>query len=169
VQYTKKLFLPFWVVLLCGCLSQTALADDSNTHEKTNPRDGSYFEVGVGQMYNSDPFIYDKGGDSGLALFVNGRYQKNGFFIEFPHGTQKQQGTKLSFGYNFLNTKHWSYDLRMAMNHRGLEHKLPGTERISRRQSHSKLGLRVLGDFGNTQLKFIVAGASGNGDYYASA
>lgn len=154
--------------LLCLLLSQVVIADEQQQSDK-NPRDGSYLELGLGLTYESDPFIYDNEGESGLALFVNGRYQKNGFFIEFPHGTQKQQGTVLSFGYNFLNTQHWSFDLRMAMNHRDLDHKLPATGQISRRVSHSKLGLRVLADYDHTQLKFIAAGASGNGDFYASA
>lgn len=139
--------------------------------EEENPRDGAYLDIGVGLGIQSDPYIYDSENDSGLDLFINGRYQKYGFFIEFPHGTSKQQATILSLGYNFLNTEHWSYDLQLAMNHRDLDHKLPISERISRRVSHSKLGLRILGDYDNTHIKFIVAGASGDqdGGLYTSA
>lgn len=139
--------------------------------QEDNIRDGAYLDIGVGLGVESDPFIYDDENDSGLALFINGRYQKYGFFVEFPHGTAKQQSTVLSLGYNFLNTENWSYDLQLAMNHRDLDHKLPVSNRISRRVSHSKLGLRILGDFDNTHLKFIVAGASGDNDggLYASA
>ncbi|WP_233520588.1 MipA/OmpV family protein [Flocculibacter collagenilyticus] len=136
-----------------------------------NIRDGGYLDFGVGQGHESDPFIFDNEDDSGLDLYVNGRYQLYGVFVELPHGTSKQQSTVLSLGYNFLNTENWSYDIQLAMNHRDLEHKVPGTERVSTRESHSKLGLRILGDFDQTHLKFIVAGASGDPDVglYASA
>lgn len=151
--------------LVCLLVPSLALA------EEDNPRDGAYLDIGIGLGVESDPFIYDDENESGLMLFINGRYQKNGFFIEFPHGTSKQQSTKLSFGYNFLNTEHWSYDLQLAMNHRDLNHKLPISERISKRVSHSKLGLRILGDYDNTHFKLILAGASGDpdGGLYASA
>lgn len=136
-----------------------------------NIRDGAYIDVGIGLGVESDPFIFDDENESGFDLYINGRYQKYGFFVEFPHGTSKQQSTVLSLGYNFINTKNWSYDLQLAMNHRDLDHKLPLSNLVSRRVSHSKLGLRILGDFDNIHLKFIVAGASGDpdGGLYASA
>ena len=139
--------------------------------EVDNARDGAYLDFGIGIGIQSAPFIYDDENDSGLDLFVNGRYQKYGFFVEFPHGTSKQQATVLSLGYNFLNTEHWSYDLQLAMNHRDLDHKLPISNRNSQRVSHSKLGLRILGDYHNTHIKLILAGASGDqdGGLYASA
>ncbi len=139
--------------------------------DEANIRDGAYFDIGIGLDVESDPFRYDDENDSGFELYVNGRYQKYGLFFEFPHGTSKQQATTLSMGYNFLNTENWSYDLQLAMNHRDLDHKLPVSNRVSRRVSHSKLGLRILGDFDNTHVKFIVAGASGDpdGGLYASA
>jgi hypothetical protein len=43
------------------------------------------------------------------------------------------------------------------MNHPQLEHQLPISQDVSTRISHSKLGLRVLGDFNNTHLKLIAA------------
>lgn len=154
--------------LLAGLLLY-ALATAVNAQE--NSRDGAYLDIGIGLGVESDPFIYDDTDNSGFDLYLNARYQKNGFFVEIPLGTSKQQATILSFGYNFLNTTHWSYDLRLAMNHRDLDHILPESQRNSRRVSHSKLGLRVLGDFDNTHVKFIVAGASGDpdGGLYASA
>ena len=136
-----------------------------------NIRDGAYLDIGIGLDVESDPFIFDDENGTGFAIYVNGRYQKYGFFVELPLGTSKQQSTILSLGYNFLNTQHWSYDLRLALNHRDLDHILPVSNRISRRVSHSKLGLRVLGDFDNTHIKLILAGASGDqdGGLYTSA
>lgn len=136
-----------------------------------NIRDGAYLDIGIGLDVESDPFIFDDENGTGFAIYVNGRYQKYGFFVELPLGTSKQQSTILSLGYNFLNTQHWSYDLRLAMNHRDLDHILPVSNRISRRVSHSKLGLRILGDFDNTHIKLILAGASGDqdGGLYTSA
>lgn len=136
-----------------------------------NIRDGAYLDIGVGIGLQSYPFIYDGQEDSGLDLYINARYQKNGFFVEFPHGTSKQQFTILSMGYNFLNTDNWSYDLQLAMNHRDIEHEYKNIDQISNRVSHSKLGFRILGDFGDRNVKFIIAGASGDDDggLYASA
>ena len=75
----------------------------ANEEENTeNIRDGAYLDVGIGLKYQSDPFTYDNENDSGLDVFINGRYQKNGWFVEFPHGTSQQQNTIISIGYNFL-------------------------------------------------------------------
>jgi outer membrane protein len=168
--FTKALLI---TTLIASILSPAPLiAAEAVKKESTdNIRDGSYFDIGIGLIYQSDPFIFDNENDSGLDIFINGRYQKHGFFVEFPHGTSMQQNTILSIGYNFLNTEHWSYDLRLAMNHRDLDYKLPKSNVVSSRVSHSKLGLRILGDFDNTHLKFIIAGASGDPEsgVYASA
>lgn len=159
--FTKLLSIP---LLIASILSPSALmaAEEVKKENTENIRDGSYLDIGVGLGYQSDPFIFDNENDSGVDIFINGRYQKYGFFVELPHGTSKQQNTVMSFGYNFLNTEHWSYDFRLAMNHRDLDYKLSKSSLVSRRVSHSKLGLRILGDFDNTHLKFIVAGASGD-------
>lgn len=143
----------------------------ATVNAEENSRDGAYLDFGLGLGFESDPFIYDDENSSGFRLYINARYQKYGFFAEIPRGTSKQQSTILSFGYNFLNTEHWSYDLQLAMNHRDLDHILPESQRNSRRVSHSKLGLRLLGDFDNTHIKLIAAGASGDpdGGLYASA
>jgi len=146
-------------------------AEEVKKENTENIRDGSYLDIGIGLGYQSDPFIFDNENDSGVDIFINGRYQKYGLFVEFPHGTSKQQNTVISIGYNFLNTEHWSYDLRLAMNHRDLDYKLTKSDYVSTRVSHSKLGLRILGDFDNTHVKFIFAGASGDPEsgVYASA
>jgi hypothetical protein len=150
--------------------SHSVATEETNSSKTRNIRDGAYLDIGLGMRYKSDPFLFDDDRNgSGLALYLNGRYQKHGLFIELPHGTSKQQTTVLSMGYNFFNTKHWSYDLQFAMNHPQLEHRLPISQRVSKRISHSDLGLRVLGDFENTHLKLIMARASGGDGLYASA
>lgn len=166
--FTKLLSISTLIAII---LSPSVLmaAEEVKKENTENIRDGSYLDVGIGLTYQSDPFIFDDENDSGLDIFINARYQKYGLFIEFPHGTSKQQNTVLSFGYNFLNTEHWSYDLRLAMNHRDLDYKLPKSNIVTRRVSHSKLGLRILGDYDNTHLKFIIAGSSGAKGLYASS
>lgn len=158
--FIKLLSIPTLIAIL---LSPSVLmaGEEIKKDNTENIRDGAYLDIGIGLTYQADPFIYDDNDDSGLDVFINGRYQKYGLFVEFPHGTSQQQNTVISIGYNFLNTEHWSYDLRLAMNHRELEYKLPKSNFVSRRVSHSKFGLRILADFDNTHLKFIVAGASG--------
>lgn len=161
-RFKNKAYIFGLIILLNSFL---ALANEENI------RDGAYLDIGVGLAFESDPFIYDDKNNSGVVVFVNGRYQKYGLFVEFPHGTAKQQNTVISLGYNFFNTDHWSYDLQLAMNHRDLDHILPVSKINSRRVSHSKLGLRILGDFSNTHIKLIIAGASGDpdGGLYTSA
>jgi outer membrane protein len=158
-------FIRFIVKVICNVgLVGLLMSSSMRAESADNIRDGAYFDIGIGLGVESDPFIFDGRNESGLDLYVNGRYQKYGFFVELPLGTSKQQATIVSLGYNFLNTEHWSYDLRLAMNHRDLDHVLPLSNRKSIRVSHSKLGLRVLGDFDNTHVKLIVAGASGDQD-----
>ena len=150
--------------------SNLVAAEASRSSNTENIRDGAYLDIGLGYRYKSDPFLFDDDSNgSGLALFANGRYQKYGLFIELPRGTSKQQSTIISFGYNFLNTEYWSYDLQIAMNHPQLEHQLPLSQSVSKRISHSKLGIRILGDFNNTHIKLIAADASGGDGLYASA
>ncbi|KGJ88207.1 MipA/OmpV family protein [Colwellia psychrerythraea] len=167
--FTKLLsILTFIVGILNSSFIMAAEEKEKEKTDKTeNIRDGAYLDVGIGLTYQSDPFIFDNEGDSGLDIFINARYQKYGFFVEFPHGTSEQQNTVLSIGYNFLNTEHWSYDLRGAMNHRDVEYKMPKLNIVSTRVSHSKLGLRILGDYESTHVKLIVAGSSGAKGLYA--
>jgi len=156
--------------LIVGILSPSVLmaAEEVKNENTENIRDGVYLDVGIGLKYQSDPFTYDNENGSGVDVFINGRYQKNGWFVELPHGTSQQQNTIISLGYNFLNTEHWSYDVRLAMNHRDLEYKQPKSNFVSIRTSHSKFGLRILADFDNTHLKFIVAAASGPNGIYST-
>ncbi|MFT5813503.1 MAG: outer membrane protein [Psychroserpens sp.] len=163
--------MAFKLLLISLVIICTSASAEYTLNEKTeNIRDGAYLDIGLGARYKSDPFIYDEDKNgSGLALYVNGRYQKYGLFVEFPRGTSKQQTTVISIGYNFLNTKNWSYDLQVAMNHPQLEHELPESKLLRERISHSKLGLRILGDFDNTHFKLIAAGSSGGDGLYASA
>ncbi len=166
--FIKLLSISIFIAsMLSSSLLMAAEDEKESTDTTENIRDGSYLDIGIGLTYESDPFIYDNENDSGLGIFINARYQKYGLFVEFPHGTSQQQNTILSFGYNFLNTEHWSYDLRFAMNHRDLEYELPKLNIVSTRVSHSKLGFRILGDYDNTHVKLIVAGASGAKGLYA--
>jgi outer membrane protein len=167
--FIRLLLVSMFVISIFNA-SHSVAGGEANSSNTGNIRDGAYFDIGLGYRYKSDPFLFDDDSNgSGLALFANGRYQKYGLFIELPRGTSKQQSTIISFGYNFLNTQNWSYDLQVAMNHPQLEHQLPISQDVSTRISHSKLGLRVLGDFNNTHLKLIAAAASGGDGLYASA
>lgn len=67
---------------------------------------GGFFEIGAGAEVFSNPI---KGEDDGLGLqiFLAGRYQWQGLFIESIHGSSSD----ISLGYNAWNTEHWSLDL----------------------------------------------------------
>ena len=151
-------------------ISFIMLITPTHASAEENIRDGAYLDIGVGQTYKSDPFKYHNPNDrdNGLVLGVNGRYQKKGFFVELRLGASEQGKSRLAYGYNFLNTEHWSYDFQIATNHKDLEHKLPHSNVNSRRVSNVASGLRILGDYGNTHLRFIAAKASGAGGLYAA-
>ena len=165
-NFTKLLSV---TTILTSMLAPSSLmAADATEQSKDNKniRDGAYFDIGVSQRYQSNPFKFDNEIDNGLALDVNGRYQKYGFFAELRLGASEQENSRFSYGYNFLNTEHWSYDFRVATNHRVLEHTLPDSDTVSTRRSLLAPGLRILADYNNTLLRFIVAKSSGGEGLY---
>lgn len=86
-KFVNMAFKLLLIVIICT----SASAEDTRNEKTENIRDGAYLDIGLGARYKSDPFIYDEDNNgSGLALYVNGRYQKNGLFLEFLHGTSKQ-------------------------------------------------------------------------------
>ena len=135
-----------------------------------NRRDGSYLDVGLGWVERSELNGFDNL-ESGASFFINGRYQKYGVYIEFPHGSYRQQDTVLSFGYNFYNSEHWSFDIHHSMNHADLTYGFidsKNSRKISnKRIGGSELGLRVSANFEHNDLQFVLARASGAGGIYA--
>jgi outer membrane protein len=168
--FTKLLSISTLIVGILNPSFIMAAEEEKEKKEKTeNIRDGAYLDIGISQVYQSDPFKFDNDNenDNGLQAAVNGRYQKYGFFVELRLGASEQEKSRLALGYNFLNTEHWSYDFRIATNHRTLEHTLPQSSIVSTRKSFLARGLRILGDYDNTQLRFIIAESSGTKGLYA--
>jgi len=166
--FTKLLKISTLIVGILNPSFIMAAEEEKEKKEKTeNIRDGAYLDIGISQVYQSDPFKFDNGNDNGLQAAVNGRYQKYGFFVELRLGATEQESSRLSYGYNFLNTEHWSYDFRIATNHSVLEHTLPKSNFVSTRDSQLAKGLRILGDYDNTHLRFIIAESSGAKGLYA--
>ncbi len=171
----------FRIILVIILFTSTSIrADDSSDRsqqnakvDEGNSRDGGHLELGAGLVGLSSPFPFDESLDSGVTLFLDARYQKYGFFIELPHGSSMFQSTIISFGYNFLNTENWAFDIQHAMNHRDVEYVYTeqGRQVIDQRDSHSEPGLRVSGYFEDTDMQFVVARASSfyGGGLYASA
>jgi outer membrane scaffolding protein for murein synthesis (MipA/OmpV family) len=132
---------------------------------------GGFLKIGLGYKFEQNPYEDEK---SGLALFLNGRYQMDmGLFIEASSGiNQRQDG--ISIGYNFYNTQDWSFDITTvkAFGETKVvgEFLEPGsleapTIVIDKRGSSEMLGLRATGTFGNTNLQFLAAPLLLNDDY----
>lgn len=140
--------------------------------ESENRRDGGYLDLGVGLVERSKLAGFNEL-PSGISWFVNARYQKNGFYLEFPHGSYREQETVLTFGYNFYNSENWSFDLHHSMNHGDLTYEFADNENSKKieieREGGSEIGLRIGGVFERSEVQFIVANASGAGGLYAGA
>jgi outer membrane scaffolding protein for murein synthesis (MipA/OmpV family) len=140
--------------------------------ESANRRDGIYLDLGVGLVERSELAGFNDL-PSGVSWFVNGRYQKKGFYLEFPHGSYREQETVLTFGYNFYNSENWSFDLHHSMNHGDLTYEFVDNESSENieieREGGSEIGLRIGGVFERSEVQFIVANASGAGGLYAGA
>jgi MipA family protein len=156
--------------------SENQIAESETSQDKqlvVNPRDGGYFSIGAGYFANRKMLLNSDELHSEFSATINARYQQNGFFIEFPGRTTNRQNTILSFGYNFLNTEHWSFDGQIAMNHPDityfLTHQETGKQVEDKRVSHSKLGIRAFGTYEDIEISLIAAGSSGKSGPYLGA
>lgn len=67
---------------------------------------GNYLSIGLGYRASQSLF---RGDESGLALYINGRYQWRGLFVELA-STPRSATSRPTIGYNFFNTEHWFLD-----------------------------------------------------------
>jgi outer membrane scaffolding protein for murein synthesis (MipA/OmpV family) len=143
----------------------------ADTDEREQELSGGFLKVGFGYKFAQNPYEDER---SGLALFLNGRYQMaNGLFIEASYGAnERQEG--LNIGYNFYNTKNWNFDLTtvQAFGKTEIVAKLVDPDDIEdpltvteKRDKSEMLGLRATGTFDKTNMQFLVAPLLLNNDY----
>jgi len=144
-------------------LSVFAEADSSSVTE--NDYNGGYLKIGYGYKNVSSPYFsevnvrsYYIGDVNGDSIFVNGRYQWEGLFVEVFHGAN-ERNEGLSVGYNFHNTEHWSFDINTVTVHSDIESEIYDTDKIFYQQfdSATMVGLRATGHYGQTTMQFLLA------------
>ncbi|PKI03533.1 MipA/OmpV family protein [Glaciecola sp. 33A] len=143
----------------------------AETEQNQEDLSGGFLKVGLGYKFDQNPYKDER---NGLAMFLVGRYQmENGLFVEASYGAnERQEG--LNIGYNFYNTTHWNFDLttiqafgstEIIANFVDDEGILEPFTVIDKSGASEMLGLRATGNFGNTNVQFLVAPVLLNNDY----
>ncbi|TQV89378.1 MipA/OmpV family protein [Aliikangiella coralliicola] len=139
-------------------------SEKSETSKSAENESGGFLKLSLGYRLEEGPFHKR---ESGLSVFVNGRYQwENGLFVELPGGSH-ELNPGLNYGYNFFNTDHWSFDL--------LAHKSQGDivfnatineESIKlKKEGDVRAGFRATGNFDQDTVQLIVTPYSFSDDY----
>lgn len=133
-----------------------------NSKEPEENNNGGYLKIGVGFRYQKGLYT-DK--LNGLGVFFSGRYQWHGLYLEVTNNKQRLDAGA-SFGYNFYNTEHWSFDLNVHSVHGDQEGVLFFRQNdqliFPERNSATMVGLRATGRFEQTSVQFSISPYSSN-------
>jgi outer membrane scaffolding protein for murein synthesis (MipA/OmpV family) len=135
----------------------------AETEQSQQDLSGGFLKVGLGFKFDQNPYYEQY---NGLALFIVGRYQmENGLFVEANFGAnERQEG--LFIGYNFYNTTHWNFDVTTIQAFAGTEISLQRSDSdgileprtvFEQRRGSTMLGVRATGNFGNSNVQFLLA------------
>lgn len=133
--------------------AEEALTEDKLQQDDKNSRDGYYFSIGTGYWNYESPLREEL---NGLAFVINGRYQRNGFFVELANGSSGTSNLP-TLGYNFYGTEHWNLDLLYAITDGTGEfsYEMDGKTHEMSTLPISGVGFRALGSWGNTTLQLV--------------
>lgn len=116
--------------------------------------DGGFFEIGSSQAFKTRPIIGEDDSFT-INLFLSGRYQKNGFFIE----AIEDSFTFLSLGYNVWNNDVWSVDLiGSSLNSDFIDNGSEELDGIEEKGADFLIGGRATGYFGNNIIQMNLLG-----------
>lgn len=143
----------------------------ANTEQTKEDLSGGFFKIGAGYKFDQNPYE-DK--QDGIAIFLSGRYQmENGLFVEASFGANKRR-EGLNIGYNFYNIPNWNFDVTtvqafgstkiVASVDNPDDGQAPFTV-VEKRGKSEMLGLRASGNYGDTNMQFLVAPLLLNNDY----
>lgn len=116
---------------------------------------GGFLKIGLGYKFEENPYTE---GVNGVSLFVNGRYQFEGLFVEVFFGAN-ERNEGLSIGYNFYNNEHWNFDIKTVMAHGNILTGIYDGDEIFYQEfdSATMIGLQATGHYGQTTMQFLVA------------
>jgi len=130
------------------------------TQENQN---GGFLKLGYGYKIEISPYADEV---KKLSMFLNGRYQWNGLFVEAFYGANKRN-EGLSVGYNFYNTQHWNFDVSTINAHGEIDVHINDSGKILSQHfdKTEMIGLRASGSFEQTSVQFMLAPYSIDSDY----
>jgi outer membrane scaffolding protein for murein synthesis (MipA/OmpV family) len=147
-------------ILLSG-LATTAMASgitrdirEGASAEETR-EDGGYFEIGLGH-YSKNAITFKGNEDDkkqGFGLRINTGYQWKGLFIDL------NDDDGFVFGYNALNTNHWSYDIVAGALPEITDDQSDLFASLRERKAARSLGLRATGFYGKNIFQFEIRDA----------
>jgi outer membrane protein len=132
--------------------TEQASEESAESEENFN---GGFLKIGLGYKVEENPY---NEGVNGVSLFVNGRYQWEGLFVEaFFGANERNEG--LSIGYNFYNSEHWNFDIKTVMAHGNIYNEVYDVDKIFYQplDSATMIGLQATGHYGQTTMQFLVA------------
>lgn len=160
-----KTFIQQTLLGLCFGITFVSLSSSANDFEAKQALDesaeaeenynGGFLNIGLGYKFAETPY---NEGVNGTSLFVNGRFQWEGLFVEaFFGANERNEG--LSIGYNFYDTEYWNFDINTILAHDGVYNEVYDDDKIFYQQfdSATMVGLRATGHYGQTTMQFFVA------------
>lgn len=154
--------------LLLGLLpfsSTMIMAEETDYDNDTNSsQSGGFFKLGIGYRFETTPYREET---NGIGVYIETGYQwENGLFIEAP-GVTNKLSPGLTFGYNFYNTEHWSFDLIAQDSHGEINfyYNDDVSELKLERDSSHRGGLRATGTYDQNIIQFNITPFSDNDEY----
>jgi len=124
----------------------------SSTQESQN---GGFLKLGYGYKVEINPYVDEL---NKFSLFVNGRYQWHGLFVEAFYGAN-ERNEGLSIGYNFYDTENWNFDISTIKAHGEINVDVFDTgKRLVQNFDYTEMiGLRATGSFEQATVQFMLA------------
>lgn len=143
----NRIIFIYYILFLAGFFGAVPVfaADDDS---------GNHLSIGLGYRTSQSLF---KGDESGSALYLSGRYQWRGLFIEIPSAPRRAE-SRPTLGYNFFNTQHWLLDavyIWMDGDVR-LKGTVDGEDVDFDREQSESFGVRATGGYGDTTLQLAL-------------
>jgi len=126
-------------------------------------RNGGFLKLGYGYKVEISPYANEV---NEFSMFLNGRYQWNGLFVEAAYGAN-ERNEGLSLGYNFYNTEQWNFDVSTIKAHGEINVGILDTGKLLSQNfdDTDMIGLRATGNFEQTTVQFMLAPYAINSDY----
>jgi len=126
-------------------------------------RNGGFLKLGYGYKFEQSPYENEV---NHFSMFLNGRYQWNGLFVEAAYGAN-ERNEGLNIGYNFYNTDNWNFDVNTINAHGEIHAEIRDQEKILSQHfdNTDMIGLRATGNFDQTTVQFMLAPYAISSDY----